>query len=655
MSIKKRMRITALVMFVLAVIVAAGFGGVPKGSAKLAESISVVEAKAASAKYKVKKIFKGELYTVKTRKKLKKKIEDARKSSISGWYYDVDYAEDAAVTDSAAGGVAVNANTADSAASAPTASATGGSSDYSSTNLRELGVDEGDIVKTDGSFIYSYNDSGQVRIIKADGQSMMLIAKFTPDFVADDSQIRDMYISGNKMILTADTYVFNFDTFFINRNKRYRITDTNQTVVVAYDISDRTAPKVEATFSVEGNYHSSRIVGGYLYMFTWYDGSEIPLIMDKQPKVSDVYLCEDMSGFSTFTMTSVALDKPAEKVDAKVIYAPISDVYVSTKSIYLQDHDYMNGRSATNLMKFNYSDGNFVPVGIGTVPGYLESSFSIDENNGVLRVATTFWGIEQRTNGVYTFDENMNRLGKLSGIAKKEEIKSARFMGNMLYLVTYENHDPLFSIDLTDPAHPEVVGQLEIPGFSDYLHFWDDTHLLGIGYDTDEETSAVKGMKLSMFDISDPKAVKEVATKIFSATEVPPAKTDTEAEADTETNTEEEESWSSTYHYDSIPALSNYRALLIDPAKNLIGFSSSSRTYYYGTNYYSRKTEESFDYFVFSYQDGQFVQKMDYKLDSSVIRNVRGLYIGNMFYINDDSYIKSFGMEGFTESGSLKY
>ena len=149
MSIKKRMRITALVMFVLAVIVAAGFGGVPKGSAKLAESISVVEAKAASAKYKVKKIFKGELYTVKTRKKLKKKIEDARKSSISGWYYDVDYAEDAAVTDSAAGGVAVNANTADSAASAPTASATGGSSDYSSTNLRELGVDEGDIVKTE--------------------------------------------------------------------------------------------------------------------------------------------------------------------------------------------------------------------------------------------------------------------------------------------------------------------------------------------------------------------------------------------------------------------------------------------------------------------------------------------------------------------------
>ena len=200
----------------------------------------------------------------------------------------------------------------------------------------------------------------------------------------------------------------------------------------------------------------------------------------------------------------------------------------------------------------------------------------------------------------------------------------------MLYLVTFENHDPVFSIDLSDPANPTLLGELEIPGFSDYLHPWDETHLLGIGYDTDEETSESLGIKLSMFDISDPTNVTEEAHLVFTPTK----------------RMDDEDG----YRYDEVPGLSNYRALLVDSTKNLIGFGGES---YSGS--WNGSDEEQKAYYLFTYKNGTFKKQMVCKeKDDSSVDLLRGVYIGNTFYVVSENRIRSFDMKDqFTEGGKL--
>ena len=114
------------------------------------------------------------------------------------------------------------------------------------------------------------------------------------------------------------------------------------------------------------------------------------------------------------------------------------------------------------------------------------------------------------TNRLYTFDENLKQAGILDHIAEGEEIYAARYLGDTVYFITYRNTDPLFAVDLSDLSNPKLLGELKITGFSEYLHFWEDDKLLGIGFETDPDTGRTKGLKLVMFDISDPVNLKAV-------------------------------------------------------------------------------------------------------------------------------------------------
>ena len=159
----------------------------------------------------------------------------------------------------------------------------------------------------------------------------------------------------------------------------------------------------------------------------------------------------------------------------------------------------------TEIAKFHYKDGRITGVAAGSVKGYLNDSFSLNEYDGTLRVVSTYYDeMWEEWNALYILDEKLQQLSAIEDLAQGETIRSARFFGTTGYFVTFRQTDPLFSVDLSDPENPKVLGELKISGFSSYLHFYGENLLLGIGYEADENTGSTTGLKLSMFDISDP-------------------------------------------------------------------------------------------------------------------------------------------------------
>jgi len=186
----------------------------------------------------------------------------------------------------------------------------------------------------------------------------------------------------------------------------------------------------------------------------------------------------------------------------------------------------------TVIHKISVDEGLIEYMCNGSVPGRTLNQFSMDEHNGFFRIATQIDGwwssnIEQCTN-VYILDENLQRVSEIENIAPGENMHSARFMGNRAYLVTFKNIDPFFVLDLSDPYNPEILGELKIPGYSDYLHPFDETHVIGIGKDADESIDADKihsnnavyytailGVKIALFDVSDPENPKEISKVVI--------------------------------------------------------------------------------------------------------------------------------------------
>jgi inhibitor of cysteine peptidase len=153
----------------------------------------------------------------------------------------------------------------------------------------------------------------------------------------------------------------------------------------------------------------------------------------------------------------------------------------------------------------------------GEVPGHVLNQFSMDEHNDYFRVATTTGTWEKEQNNVYVLDSALNNVGKLEDLAQGEKIYSARFIGDRLYLVTFKKTDPLFVINLATPTNPTVLGELKIPGYSDYLHAYDDNHIIGVGKSATEDgdNAWYQGVKIALFDVSDVTNPKELSNFII--------------------------------------------------------------------------------------------------------------------------------------------
>ncbi len=426
---------------------------------------------------------------------------------------------------------------------------------YSGTNVQVEGVDEADIVKTDGTWIYALNQNkNKVYILSAEGRDSEIVGTIK----LRESKDMDMFYQYYSEMMLCGDRLFLFGNYN-DWSDKVKDEDRQYTIADVYDISDRTAPKHLATHKQQGNYRSARLVGDLLVLVSdyriwyWYAIDEAMPVREYCPKVitngeavtllpDEIYVnTESKDNAFTIVATINALD--GKEFDShKAVLGGCSQVYCNGKDVLIASQEWRsdqteektdkNGKhyvqtfsgSDTNLFRFTIEDGKIEAVAETKIPGQLLNQFSMDEYNGYYRFVVTRNESVQTiwTDGIDTYewnssgdcsllvlDGNLNMVGKLENLAKDETVQSVRFMGDVAYFVTFRQVDPLFSADLSDPSNPKIIGTLKIPGFSAYLHPFGEGKLLGIGYDADEEHGWTENVKISMFDISDPSDVKE--------------------------------------------------------------------------------------------------------------------------------------------------
>ncbi|MEM3630478.1 MAG: beta-propeller domain-containing protein [Nitrososphaerota archaeon] len=404
------------------------------------------------------------------------------------------------------------------------------SNDYSKTNVQVEGIDEADIVKTDGKYIYIVS-RGKIFIIMA----------YPPENAEILSQIKlngtiaGLFINKDKMVIFEN----------IRENRYFEIYEKNikyGTSIKIYDISNRKNPILEREISFEGWYFDSRMIEDYVYVVLnsyaiTYENKEVNLpsiCIDnnlENIKAEEIYYADAPSPFYMFTtIISINIQDTKQKPFYETFLTGVTTcMYVSQENIYIaiptitpiRILNIPNEEESTLIYRIRIEKGKIKCEASGKVPGKPLNQFSMDEYNGYFRIATTTGHIartfEEATskNHVYILNMKLNITGKLENLAPGERIYSARFMGNRCYLVTFKKVDPLFVIDLEDPNVPKVLGKLKIPGYSDYLHPYDENHLIGIGKETVEAEEGdfawYQGVKISLFDVSDVSKPKEIA------------------------------------------------------------------------------------------------------------------------------------------------
>jgi len=494
--------------------------------------------------------------------------------AYNGYYYrDVMLAEDAGI---------------DTTASAPTveksaeneAVLTGGGSDdgnYSTTNVQVEGVDEADIVKTDGEYIYIVKGS-TVRVVRAYPAAGM-VEMDAIEFDDDGFSPSDMYVDGNKLIVLGQSY-YSYPYPALRTDAKimpYPYYGGSISKVFVFDITDKSNIKEFRTLEFEGSYTQSRKVDDMVYMVLsrpgFYAYNTIENVDEILPRYKDtgddtakpLVGCTDVKYVPAFEsadyliVAGIPVNEASGEISKEVVLGSAGNIYSSRENMYVAasewNWDYETSSESTNVYKFALDKENVEFQGKGKVPGTILNQFSMDENDNHFRIATTkgnSWD-GTSTNNVYVLDENMDMTGKLEGIAPGESIYSTRFIGDRLYMVTFKKIDPFFVIDMSDPKGPSVLGKLKIPGYSDYLHPYDENHIIGFGKDTVTPTEQeeidwnqnfewYQGIKIAMFDVTDVENPKQMFTEIIG---------------DRGTDS---------------PLLYDHKALLFDKEKNLFAF-----------------------------------------------------------------------------------
>lgn len=596
---------------------------------------------------------------------------------------------------------------------------TGTDTDYYKNNDQTNGVTEGDITITDGKYIYIYSDNKKnIRIIEADNDKLNEVGRIDISNDLEENTYTyngKIYVYGDKLVCLINaermnsTCIKGYENYIVNDCGYFN--SSIDTIIVLYDISERDKPVFINKITVDNGYVQSRMVGNHLYVMTqksFYDvlygymeeygdneedkekfeavsyeelaGKVITKINGKEVPTDNIYCPDNEQSGEPSTCTVIALDinNDLNVTDNCTVIGSIDDVYVSEQFIYLfnrvsKTDDESKSRTykeLTDVIKFKYGDGNIEPYAKGNIDGTVNNQFSADEYDGYLRVVTTEYEYnviyepsdieefqDKYRNNVYVLDDKLNIYGRIEGLAEDERIYSARFMKDKGYFVTFRNTDPLFVVDFSKPDNPKILSELKVTGFSSYLHMWNDNLLLGIGMEANE-SGITNGVKLSMFDISDLNNTKEIAKCV---------------EEDTE----------------AYEALNNYKEILVDENKNLIGLEMSKDIYRNGeleyediennsednennieesnskesnskesnnteSNSTSNNSEKSSNYekfigysqyyVLYRYENNSFTEllKYDYnkfnnlkftEYDYEMYCDYRGLYIGNYLYI----------------------
>ena len=409
------------------------------------------------------------------------------------------------------------------------------SKDFSETNIQVEGVDEADIVKTDGDYIYSLSNSDVVITNVKDPANIKVESKINEKIPVD------LILYKNKLVIistiTGDYY------------------GENNTLVSIYDISDKANPKKMKSFELYEPYYTTRCIDNKLYIFSSgylrEDNDKVVRDYKEDNKVKELsldkikYLKDSSSNIQTL-IAEVDLNDLDKNIKLDSYLIDIFNAYISENNIYLIDEEYnYNGDRVkpldifgpkgifaifgdfdysyddiTTIYKFNINKNKGISYSAKTdVDGSTINQYSMDEKDGNLRIALD----SSEGSRIAIFDDKLHLLGETESVAKNEEMRATRFVGDKAYLVTYETTDPLFVVDLSNVKDPKILGELKIPGYSTYLHPYDDTHLIGIGVETEEKISrdefgevisswsVVTGMKMSLFDVSDVNNPKQLA------------------------------------------------------------------------------------------------------------------------------------------------
>lgn len=429
----------------------------------------------------------------------------------------------------------------------------GASQDHSDTNVQVEGVQEGDIIKNDGKYIY-IKTGEKLKIIDSNPLNPKIVSTVN---VPENTSISEIYISGNKLVVIGQNNYY----YIMKEYEKSAVPAEDKTVdyimppryyddrtnVLVYDISNVEKPVLQRELLLDGNYLSGREINGYLYMVTtkylniYYDRQDVslPYYTNVLKNEKHEFTYDDIKYFPNYIdsrymyTAGINLNDSSVEPDVDVYLGGSDTIYVSEDSLYAAVADYSYDynikqtelyspgySTSTVVYKYELEKGNINVATQGEVPGTIINQFSMDEHEGMLRIATTTGEVWNETskNNMYILDENLKLKGKLEGLAPGERIYSTRFAGDRVYMVTFRQVDPLYVIDASDPSNPRAAGMLKIPGYSTYLHIVDEKHILGFGYDTkvSEWGGIVNGgFKMSLFNVSDIKNPKETFTEVI--------------------------------------------------------------------------------------------------------------------------------------------
>ena len=552
--------------------------------------------------------------------------------------------------------------------------------EYSTTNIQVENVDEADITKTDGDYIYSLSED-KVVITDVKDETQIKIAS---EIETEDSNT-----------IPLDLILYNDKLIVISEKTKSRLSSSNNpnsTVVTVYDISDREQPEKIKDYQLEQPYYTSRCIDGKLYVIssgyfkeendeivTYYyeDGKKV------DPGYKNIRKKKDIDSDVQTILSMLDLKNIDEAVKVNSYLMDVENAYVSENNIYLLEEKYEGSYSGnpkissifglkgilgafeyedlgdygtyTYIYKFNLlDDGSIQYDKKAKEKGETINQFSIDEYEGKLRVAL-YNGEGSR---IVIFNDEMKKIGETEKLAEGEKMYSSRFLGDRAYLVTYKTIDPLFVIDLSNPEEPQVLGELKIPGYSTYLHPYDENHLIGIGMQTEEKvnrtssgrvrstTATITGMKMALFDVTDVNNPVQISETIIGDRRTTSA------------------------------ILTNHKALLFSKEKELLAIpvnnytedfeiENSSDEYESIVNSYTNYKKEyvSEGYFVYNINltDG-FTLKGTITHDKTkskysyynTSRLLRGLYIDDNLYTVSEDYIKVNSLDDLQEISQLK-
>ncbi|EWG10169.1 beta-propeller domain-containing protein [Cytobacillus firmus] len=545
-------------------------------------------------------------------------------------------------------------------------SADSAGTDYSGTNVQVSGIDEADLIKTDGTHIYKISEN-KVQIIKAvPADKMELESQLT--FNGNFSPYQ-LFIEGSQLIILGHSYK-DVPEHIGKASAEKKIGPAFQSAkTIVYNIENKQKPKKIREADIEGSLLSSRLMDGKVYLITSYhpeywileknENADLrPRYYDtaesKEQQIVDYNEIKYFPGSQNANYINIAvldLNAGGKPLAVTSYLGSGNEFYMSKNNLYLAATQYNNEIIAdrqmphpdTSIFKFNIKDGKVEFQASAEIKGTVLNQFSMDEYNGNFRVVATkgeAW--DERTpssNNLYILDKNLKQIGQLEDLAKGERIYSARFMNDRIYMVTFKETDPLFVIDGSNPEKPYVLGELKIPGFSNYLHPLDENHLIGFGHDTkinggkgagSQPVITTDGVKISLFDVSDTSNPVEKDTEIIGGR--------------------------GTYS----PLNYDHKALLIDKKKNLYGFPISIYQNKEGSQF-----ESTFDFqgalvYKITVQNGIELQsEITHQTEEAIYEEwedaiERLIYIGDYIYSISPQKVDAYHTDGFKKAGEVK-